>query len=272
MSKLRKVRFVVSQNGNLVELFAVGERRQGDLVIVFKNEGKLEVPSGEEKIRSGSHFSIHRSPKSAGFTTKHTLNTENGAEMTVASFRLPTENTTALRSFLLGATVANYDYSNTAHSNYLPRQKDKVIQLATDNQKEGTLIYLLFVDDQPRQAQPEFAPWGSTITVDFEYFRIIIVRGVIPVFSLAQYDTSYATTTSPKVVGPTKMPSPPVGINASTASMSYQDCELTAQFLVRELAAKTKQRHIEKLKEFGVSDVPRRYFESFDILLSYSDL
>lgn len=188
--KARKTRVVVDIDGQQRELFAVEERKNGDVMLYVKWSRQMSTSDGaDHEDLTEQRFSIHVSPKSAGHTIKQTVKTSK-VTTTTSALVLPNEVRRKTqggiypdkeKSFCWPVYMGRPPRLDVGRYDCKPRPADQILSLGAMKPTLSNVVYMVVVTYPNVSTIEEVRGRTRVQTIGFEKFNVHIVYG----FSLA---------------------------------------------------------------------------------------
>lgn len=188
--KARKTRVVVDIDGQQRELFAVEERKNGDVMIYVKWSRQMSTADDADHVDlAEQRFSIHVSPKSAGHMIKQTVKSSK-VTTTTAALVLPNEvrrktqggiYSDKERFFCWPVYMVRPPRLDSGRYDCKPKPADQILSLGLMKPNLSNVVYMVVVTYPNVSTIEEVRGRTLVQTISFEKFNVHVVYG----FSLA---------------------------------------------------------------------------------------
>nr|WP_315051383.1 hypothetical protein [uncultured Brevundimonas sp.] len=170
-------RITVSSMGSPRELFKVRERKDGDLLISYRNYGRIKLDDGappfiaHTEVIKESHYSVHFSPRSKGVTLKHSMETPDRPTDWAATV-MPFEEDSVFPLF-----VRRHAQMREPIFSVSPKTKDRVIECGYVNGRLVTLVSAVLISGKNYNLSDDFSPRLHFHSVEFREFSLHVGLG-----------------------------------------------------------------------------------------------
>jgi len=189
MAKAR-TRFVIRSNNQVSEIFAIIERKSGDLILIPKSAAHIFRKGGPIDGLTENRISVHVSPKSiqSGPTIVRHVRTVSGYyERVYAKVSCSGDGLLFPVVVTLSQDLFREHYACSAKS------ADKIIYLGEYCPYTSALLYVVIVSDYNALA-PSLAPYLNHAVLRLSHFAVHVFWGFIPMTSTSSGYSLYPET------------------------------------------------------------------------------